>query len=83
MFEVYPQVHGEGEQEGQPTGEFGWRYRSANGQITAASGEGFTRREDAERAVRDFTGEIIAKQGETGHEVKHVEADGSEVGAAG
>lgn len=30
-----------------------WRLRSANGQIVAVSGEGFTRPEDAERACTD------------------------------
>jgi hypothetical protein len=34
--------------------EFGWRFRAGNGQISAVGGEGFTRREDARRAVIDF-----------------------------
>jgi hypothetical protein len=34
--------------------QFGWRFRAVNGQITAIGGEGFTRREDAHRAVRQF-----------------------------
>lgn len=38
----------------EPTGDFGWRFRAANGQISGVSGEGFTRREDAHRAVDDF-----------------------------
>lgn len=55
-FEVYPRrsqpVGGVG---GPPalTG-YGWRFRAANGQITAIGGEGFTRREDAHRAVARF-----------------------------
>lgn len=32
-------------------GEHYWHLRAANGEIVAASGEGFTRREDAERSV--------------------------------
>lgn len=36
-----------------PQAEYGWRFRAANGQITAI-GEGFSRREDAHRAVNDF-----------------------------
>lgn len=72
-FELYPQRHGEdaGEEAGQPTGEYGWRYRDANGQITAVSGEGFTREEDAERAVRDFSGDVV--KGHANLEVKRVE----------
>lgn len=73
-FEVYPQKRDpkEGEPaERQPTGEYGWRYRDANGQITATSGEGFTREEDAERAVRDFSGDVV--KGHANLEVKHVE----------
>lgn len=62
QFEVYPQMHPaaadpevpENVLPGQPTGEFGWRFRAANGQIVATSGEGFTRREDAKRAVTEF-----------------------------
>ena len=35
-------------------GDFGWRFKGANGEISAISGEGFTRREDANRAIHDF-----------------------------
>jgi hypothetical protein len=69
-FEVYPRreevrVH-EGAQDpaaaedigGKLTGEFGWRFRAANGQISAIGGEGFTRREDAHRAVGDFVVDV-------------------------
>lgn len=52
-FEVYPQS-GPGIDGPELTGDFGWRFRAANGQITAIGGEGFTRREDAHRAVEDF-----------------------------
>ena len=58
-FEVYPQNrHGvpdpiSGHRREAPSGEYGWRLRSANGQIVAVSGEGFTRAEDAERACTD------------------------------
>lgn len=49
-FEVYPfQTFGH-----DPKKVFGWRFRAANGQITAVGGEGFTRREDARRAIGDF-----------------------------
>lgn len=56
-FEVYPRhdagrggfAPGEG-----PRPEYGWRFRAANGQITAVGGEGFSRRMDAHRAVRQF-----------------------------
>lgn len=59
-FEVYPQKRDEvmNEETGATrrvlTGEFGWRFRAENGQIIATGGEGFTREEDAERAVSDF-----------------------------
>ncbi len=58
-FEIYPQVtpardQAEGEQLVEVTGEFGWRFKSANGQISGIGGEGFTRREDAVRAIHDF-----------------------------
>jgi len=56
-FEVYPQMETGWNAAGpvdKPTGEYGWRFRAANGQISAVGGEGFTRREDAERAVRDL-----------------------------
>lgn len=70
-FEVYPQKHGEGEKEGEPTGEFGWRYRDGNGQITAVSGEGYSREEDAQRAVEFFVGDVVKVA--TSLDVKHVE----------
>lgn len=62
-FEVFPQIRrgvslaadsGEPVEVSEPTGEYGWRFRAANGQIVATAGEGFTRAEDAERAARDF-----------------------------
>lgn len=71
-FEVYPMKHGEDHpQAGELTGEYGWRFRSANGQITAVGGEGFTRPESAERAVRYFAGDVVKVHANL--EVKHVE----------
>jgi hypothetical protein len=78
-FEVYPQKqrffggkiehpkHGivEAEDRTSPTGEFGWRFRAANGQITAIGGEGFTRRQDAERAVKHFLADVGANYEDT------------------
>ena len=32
-------------------GEYRWRLLSSNGRLTADSGEGYTRREDAHRAI--------------------------------
>ena len=32
-------------------GEYRWRLLASNGQITADAGEGYTRREDAHRAI--------------------------------
>jgi len=62
-FEVYPQRHSPGHANldlaGQPTGEFGWRFRAANGKISAVGGEGFTRREDAHRAVDDLCEALV------------------------
>ena len=49
----------------EPTGGFGWRFRAANGQITAIGGEGFTRREDAERAVKHFLTDVGADHEDT------------------
>lgn len=62
----------------KPTGEYGWRYRDANGQITAIGGEGFTRSEDAERAVRSHAEDVCRELKLSGQtydllEVKHVE----------
>lgn len=66
-FEVYPQTRRTGEVESggafvgtEATGEFGWRFRAANGRISAIGGEGFTRREDADRAVRHFLTDVGA-----------------------
>lgn len=66
-FEIYPQVtpaldQAKGEELVEPTGEFGWRFRSANGQISAIGGEGFTRREDANRAIHDFLDVVTGVQ---------------------
>lgn len=55
-FEVYPQKYApEGRWPPKPTGEFGWRFRAANGQITAIGGEGFGDARDVERAVEQFS----------------------------
>jgi uncharacterized protein YegP (UPF0339 family) len=62
-FEVYPQMGdfpGNPHRDCVPTGEYGWRFRAANGQITATGGEGFTREEDAERAIEDFCQSLAA-----------------------
>lgn len=63
-FEVYPLTRNvppnEDDIRREPTGEFGWRFRAANGQITAIGGEGFSRREDAERAIKHFMTDIGA-----------------------
>lgn len=54
-FEVYPRRHMGSRRTAETVREdFAWRFRAANGQISAVSGEGFTRIEDAERAVDDF-----------------------------
>jgi hypothetical protein len=50
-FEVYP-MHEDAEPN-NPTGEYGWRRRGRDGEITATGHEGFTREEDAERAIRE------------------------------
>lgn len=52
QFEVFPFM-GDADPN-RPTGEFGWRFQAADGKINATGGEGFTRREDAHRAVNDF-----------------------------
>jgi uncharacterized protein YegP (UPF0339 family) len=55
-FEVYPrQATAEDslDQIDLPA-EYGWRFRAANGQISAVAGEGFRDRTDARRAVRAF-----------------------------
>jgi uncharacterized protein YegP (UPF0339 family) len=63
-FEVYPQhrtvteggvtMPGGVRTVEEPTGEYGWRFRAANGEISATGGESFTREEDAERAIKQF-----------------------------
>jgi len=71
-FEIYPMqrrvesawaedpIRGRHELPGrrEPTGEYGWRFRAANGHITAVGGEGFTRRQDARRAASEFLATI-------------------------
>jgi uncharacterized protein YegP (UPF0339 family) len=67
-FEVYPRQRSEpvyvddpeGARRDVPTGDFGWRFRAANGKITAIGGEGFTRREDARCAVIDFRESVVS-----------------------
>lgn len=49
-FVIFPDV----------SGEHRWRLESANGQIVAASGEGYTRKEDAARAIGDTIGTMVA-----------------------
>lgn len=77
-FEVYPQQRrlvseGTGDEIGQD--EFGWRFRAADGQITAVGREGFTRREDARRAVEDFAGTVVVMAfGGTATDVKFIGA---------
>ncbi len=68
QFEIYPQMHPavvdpevpDNPLPPTPTGEFGWRFRAANGRIVAIAGEGFTRREDAVRSIHDFLEEVYA-----------------------
>jgi uncharacterized protein YegP (UPF0339 family) len=67
-FEIYPRtqtrqvhVHGSIELlpiELEPTGDYGWRFRAANDEVSAVGGEGFTRREDAARAIHDFLRDV-------------------------
>src|SRR3954469_6288020 len=45
------------------TGEFGWRFRDANGRITLTGGEGFTRRENAHRALEGACLDLLAATG--------------------
>lgn len=52
-FEVYP-YKGNESPTLPPHDQFGWRFRAGNGQITATGGEGYTRREDVDRAIHDF-----------------------------
>jgi hypothetical protein len=61
-FEVYPTHLSRGDVK-TPTGEFAWRFRAANGQISAVSGEQFTRQEDAERAVRQLCDAVWIGEG--------------------
>lgn len=61
-FEVYPQKRS-AKALGvppTPTGEFGWRFQSANGQITAVGGESFVTKAAAKRAARDFAEAILS-----------------------
>lgn len=59
-FEVFPEVDSDPGMNvpGAERTSFYWRFRAANGQITAVGGEGFTRREDARRAVGDLIRDI-------------------------
>ncbi len=69
-FEVYPQhFNPTPYPEGKRT-EWRWRLKSANGEIVA-SGEGFTRPEDAERACTDVAETVgrVEWQGPDGDDV--------------
>lgn len=70
-FEVFPEreqvdIHafdeapGSRTVDGATTGEYGWRFRAANGKISAIGGEGFTRREDARRAIQHAVSDILS-----------------------
>ena len=61
-FETYPRMKADVPigVKPEPTGEYGWRFRAANGQITAIGGEGFTRRQDARRAASEFLATVTA-----------------------
>lgn len=61
-FEIYPHTREDGEHQKHPTGEYGWRLRAANGAIVAVAGEGFTRREDANRAIHDMLDAATGQQ---------------------
>lgn len=54
-IEIYPQH----DAEGKATGEFGWRQRDAEGEITAVGGEGFETRDTAEAEARKALGQAI------------------------
>lgn len=59
-FEVFPQSDpNRGSTDAGMDREFYWRFRDANGRITFIGGEGFTRREDAHRAVRGACADVI------------------------
>jgi uncharacterized protein YegP (UPF0339 family) len=68
-FETYPERHR------WLTGEYGWRFRAADGKISAVGGEGFTRREDARRAINDFTVDVGC------HEVIDLDENGDVIDA--
>ena len=59
-FEVYPRRYSDEDggdfdaAAGEPTGEFGWRFRDANGEIQTVSKKGYDSREEATRAIVDF-----------------------------
>lgn len=78
-FEVYPQKQGAGsEKPGQPTGQYGWRYRAeGNDSISAVGGEGFTTEDHAERAAQTVARAISAEVVQSGEveavQVKRVE----------
>lgn len=57
-FEVYPRRRQVAPFQYEPDG-YGWRFRDANGQITFIGGEGFTRREDAKRALRGAVLDVL------------------------
>jgi uncharacterized protein YegP (UPF0339 family) len=51
-FEVFPEmIRGSDHCQGEPTGQFCWHFKDANGRITFTGGEAFTRREDAHRSI--------------------------------
>lgn len=51
-FEVYP----------RKDGGYGWRFVATNNRITAIGGEGFTRRDDANRAIHDFFASVTGEE---------------------
>lgn len=54
-FETYPVV----DAKKAPTGEFGWRMQDRNAHLTAIGGEGFTRRDDAHRAIGGAVADFV------------------------
>lgn len=55
-FEIYPER--DTTLDPKPTGQYRWRFQSANGEIVAASGDGFETPSHANQAIHDFMSAI-------------------------
>jgi uncharacterized protein YegP (UPF0339 family) len=60
-FEIYPETGVAASGAVEKTGNHRWRFQAVNGDILAASGQGFRDPTDANRSIHDFLRELYAE----------------------